>query len=367
MQRILQYNIESGDGVGKMYETRVKDLVMDAVDTHGFNVREFLGHTFECMDKNLLALLQPFGAVYSGGHGSMIVLSENCMIKTDSIRDEGIPRFKIWFMAKTERVAGIRTQLLNVFQPYIYKKMALDVGWAVMARGGIDYIDMQTELDDVVHAEAYPYIPDLDKFISEYLASSAPVLIMLGPAGTGKTRLIKHIMKRLGDVKNHRWDVPGFSFDDEDTLTPEPIDRGEHAAINNPRVLYTMESKVFEEDGFFIRFLGEPFDAMILEDIDLKLAPRKDGNEFMHKILAGSDGIIRSNRRKIIFSTNWGTAEKMDAALLRPGRCHAVINTRPLSGSEAVTLATKLGKSLEGVVSNKNGEFTLAEIYNLSK
>jgi hypothetical protein len=365
MERNLQYNIETSDGIGKMYETRVKDLVWDAVDKHGFNVREILGHTFECPDKTLMALLQPFGDVYSGGHGSMLVLSENCMIKTDTIRDEGTPRFKLWFMSKTEHVPEIRDRLLEVFKQHIYNKMALDVAWAVQSRGGIDYIDMQTELNDIVYSEAYPYIPELDKFIAGYFASSSPILLMLGPAGTGKTRLIKHIMKRLGDLKNKNWVIEDYSFDDDDVLTDAIDERAK--GIRNPRVLYTMEPKVFEEDGFFIRFLGESFDAMVLEDIDLKLAPRKDGNEFMHKILAGSDGIIRSNRRKIIFTTNWGSEDKMDAALLRPGRCHAVINTRPLSKEEAAVLALKLGKSLEGVVPNKHGEYTLAEIYNLGK
>lgn len=52
--------------------------------------------------------------------------------------------------------------------------------------------------------------------------------------------------------------------------------------------------------------------------------------------------MVRAQRRKIIFTTNLPNIRDLDEALLRPGRCFAVIHTRLLGAEEVARLLTRL-------------------------
>jgi ATP-dependent 26S proteasome regulatory subunit len=52
--------------------------------------------------------------------------------------------------------------------------------------------------------------------------------------------------------------------------------------------------------------------------------------------------MVRSQRRKIIFSTNLPNVGDLDDALIRPGRCFARIHVRTLTGVEAQALAEEI-------------------------
>ena len=107
------------------------------------------------------------------------------------------------------------------------------------------------------------------------------------------------------------------------------------------------------------------------EDADYILKPRADGNDNLHRFLTIADGVVRSQGRKIIFSTNLPNIGDLDDALIRPGRCFARLVVREHSKVEAGKLLERLcdgdsqmaNQILEGmVVSNSKGH-TLAEIY----
>jgi len=83
-------------------------------------------------------------------------------------------------------------------------------------------------------------------------------------------------------------------------------------------------------------------DAFVIEDADHLLKPRVDGNEHLHRFLTIADGVVRSQGRKIIFSTNLPNVGDLDDALIRPGRCFARIHVRALSSAEARTLAEEI-------------------------
>jgi hypothetical protein len=53
----------------------------------------------------------------------------------------------------------------------------------------------------------------------------------------------------------------------------------------------------------------------------------------LHKLL--TDGVARSQGRKIIFTTNLADVTDIDEALIRPGRCFAIRNLRNLTTDEA--------------------------------
>ena len=89
--------------------------------------------------------------------------------------------------------------------------------------------------------------------------------------------------------------------------------------------------------------------------------PREDGNDHLHRFLTIADGVVRSQGRKIIFSTNLPNVRDLDDALVRPGRCFAHVLTRALNGVETEQLLAALtGAAPPHVVSESA---TLAEIY----
>src|SRR5213075_1558799 len=97
-----------------------------------------------------------------------------------------------------------------------------------------------------------------------------------------------------------------------------------------------------ESDGIFVKFITGTHDAFVVEDADHLLKPRVDGNEHLHRFLTIADGVVRSQGRKIIFSTNLPNVGDLDEALIRPGRCFARLNVRSLTAAEAEKLAVRV-------------------------
>jgi ATP-dependent 26S proteasome regulatory subunit len=75
---------------------------------------------------------------------------------------------------------------------------------------------------------------------------------------------------------------------------------------------------------------------VIFEDVDTLLAPREgqDGNELMSMLLNELQGIA-SKKIKLVITTNLSTRNKIDQALIRPGRCYKAVETRELTLHEA--------------------------------
>jgi ATP-dependent 26S proteasome regulatory subunit len=91
-----------------------------------------------------------------------------------------------------------------------------------------------------------------------------------------------------------------------------------------------------------VQFITGGYGAFVIEDADLLLKSRASGNEDLQRFLAIGDGIIRAQGRKIIFTTNLPNIGDVDEALLRPGRCFAVVQTRMLDHEEIRRLAERL-------------------------
>jgi ATP-dependent 26S proteasome regulatory subunit len=119
---------------------------------------------------------------------------------------------------------------------------------------------------------------------------------------------------------------------------------------------------VLKDEGFYIGIRSNRYDFVVLEDIDSKLGPRKEGNDLMHKFLSMSDGFV-ANKTKIIFTTNLDVGQ-MDPALVRPGRCYARVSMQELTCSQASALARKLTDRPVELIEGKK-RYTVAEVYNL--
>jgi hypothetical protein len=176
-------------------------------------------------------------------------------------------------------------------------------------------------------AEMYPFLKDesLESYYERYMASSANILLLIGPPGTGKTTFIRGLLSHT-----------------------------------NSSAIVSYDSAILEKDGFFARFIESDDNVMVLEDSDAFLMSRTEGNTMMHRFLNVGDGLVTTKGKKMIFSTNLPSIRDIDPALIRPGRCFDIVEFNPLNLSQAKKLADKLGAT----ISERTGDYSVAEIFN---
>jgi hypothetical protein len=207
-----------------------------------------------------------------------------------------------------------------------------ELKWYLKIDHRTKYYNMLEYLDDVFYNEAYPYI-DCENFIKDYLNSEEPILVLIGPPGTGKTKLIRQILKEIALTK-------------EDKVVS---------------VLFTSVQEIIEQGEIYLDLIFGNSQVLVLEDIDFHLKPRSSGNYSLYSLLSVSSGLLSNSikSKKIILSTNLPNVRDIDDALLRPGRCFEILKTRRLSKEQAEIVAKLINKKLPDTK-----EFTLAEIYN---
>jgi SpoVK/Ycf46/Vps4 family AAA+-type ATPase len=180
--------------------------------------------------------------------------------------------------------------------------------------------------------EMYPFLngESLGDYYDRYMDSSANILLLIGPPGTGKTTFIRGLL-----------------------------------AHRDASAIVTYDAAILEKDGFFARFIEDDTQVMVLEDSDAFLKSRSDGNTMMHRFLNVGDGLVTTKGKKMIFSTNLPSIRDIDSALIRPGRCFDVVEFKPLNVQEANTLAKKLGVSIPTRPRGKETEaYSIAEVFN---
>jgi ATPase family protein associated with various cellular activities (AAA) len=217
------------------------------------------------------------------------------------------------------------------------------IDWHFTSGNELQNASIEEMANDVLHDRAYPEIKGgVRGFIARYLEAPETVLVLQGPPGTGKTRLIRAI---LGEMSRRK---------------------GEHA-----QALYTGDMKALASDEIYVKFITGTHDAFVVEDADHLLKPRANSNEHLHRFLTIADGVVRSQGRKIIFSTNLPNVGNLDDALIRPGRCFARLNVRTFTSAEAQALAEdiaagdseKFARASLAFAAEEGRRRSLAEIY----
>jgi hypothetical protein len=243
--------------------------------------------------------------------------------------------FYIW-AADLARAEAAKERILGKAGSTRITEPMFSIDWHFLtARGELESATIEEMANDVLRDGAYPAIQGgVHAFIARYLDAPETVLVLQGPPGTGKTRLIRGI---LGEMSRRK---------------------GEQA-----QALYTGDMKALTSDEVFVKFITGWHDAFVVEDADHVLKPRADGNDHLHRFLTIADGVVRSQGRKIIFSTNLPNVGDLDEALIRPGRCFARIHVRTLTGAEARALAEEIGSPALAI--DEARRHSLAEVYRV--
>lgn len=251
--------------------------------------------------------------------------------------------FGIW-SATVDAAQQAQAAILEIANDARITEPMFSIDWHFLtSKGELQSASIEELANDVLHDAAYPEIQGgVNAFIDRYLDAEETVLVLQGPPGTGKTRLIRTILGRMSNRKGH-----------------------------DAQALYTGDKKALENDEIFVKFITGWEDAFVVEDADHILKPRADGNEHLHRFLTIADGVVRSQGRKIIFSTNLPNVGDLDDALVRPGRCFARLHVRELTKDESVYLVKALVAGVPEIEqttrlleSVRKNSYSLADVYS---
>jgi energy-coupling factor transporter ATP-binding protein EcfA2 len=221
-----------------------------------------------------------------------------------------------------EFVEFVHEDLLSKFQI-----AACHIEWIYSSDGSSINIPLMPEKLPI--SEMYPFLDGetVEEYYNRFMESSAAILLLIGPPGTGKTTFIRGLL---------------------------------HHAQRNAIVTY--DEKILERDYVFAQFIEGDAGVMVIEDADNFLKPRDEGNLMMHRFLNVGDGLISLKGKKLIFSTNLPSVRDVDVALTRPGRCFDVITFNNYTLDEAKKLAGKLDLPFDEKES-KEDTYSLAEVF----
>jgi hypothetical protein len=178
-----------------------------------------------------------------------------------------------------------------------------------------------TCLDIDFNPLAVPFVDDVDSYIKGFIDSKAPVLILLGEPGTGKTTFTKHILNQM---------------------------KKSYSKDNNMKAMYSFDENIFYCSNFFKELIYDDNDVVVLEDINQVIHKNQDDPASLNplnKLLSVTDGII-SRQKKIIITTNITSKSQLNQALIRPGRCYDVLEFRKLEGVEIDNLCDSCDKNM---------------------
>jgi Cdc6-like AAA superfamily ATPase len=96
---------------------------------------------------------------------------------------------------------------------------------------------------------AVPFIDDVDSYIKGFIDSKAPVLILLGEPGTGKTTFTKHILNQM---------------------------KKSYSKDNNMKAMYSFDENIFYCSNFFKELIYDDNDVVVLEDINQVIHKNQD-------------------------------------------------------------------------------------------
>jgi len=264
--------------------------------------------------------------------------------------------FTVMVAAQKDKLWSIleefKEKLIKLFGSIINENRVL-IYWFFWAVSEIECHSFVVEFKEKFYPEAYPYL-NVEGLFDDFIRSEENILILKGAPGTGKTRLIRWMLKYISQ----------FSSSSEN-MTNEDITEINRNML--PLVFYVRDKQLLSQDAFYLQLLHicsernlQNNTFLVIEDMDYELSSRKDGNSAMSYLLNLTDGLFPI-KLKCIFTTNLPGIHHIDEALLRPGRLYNVVETRPLESDEVRKLVKKISDQYLEI----NKSMTLAEIYRM--
>lgn len=246
-----------------------------------------------------------------------------------------IENYNFEYYSDKDSLEKLNNKMDEVFRTLSYTKIL----WACDAGNYIEYNPIYLESVKTPVEETYPWFSQgIEAFIDAYLKSDSSILVLYGPPGTGKTSFLKYLI-----------------------------------AGRKMNAIVSYDDRLLLKDKLFVEYMSnDERELLIVEDADNVLGNREnENNAFMSKFLNVSEGLIKVEGKKLIFTTNLNQISKIDPALLRKGRCFSAVNFRYLTSkeAEAAGLALNINKdwyskeqwSLSDVYSSEETEDVLEE------
>lgn len=223
---------------------------------------------------------------------------------------------------------------------YAIVRNGMHLGLNSIGNAGIPLVDSnytKKVMDDYKYA-----IKDLN---SE--SPSGRIVVMRGPAGTGKTHLIRAMLLQVPDAM--------FVL-----ISPEVVTN-----LAGPELLPLLMNYRGGSTGPIV---------LILEDADRCLVARADENmSLIQSLLNLGDGILGSLLDVRIVATTNADELKMEQAIMRPGRLSKMLDVDHLDPLTAQQIFRRLLPSVDfpveinGSTNPKNFKVTLAEVYSMAR
>jgi hypothetical protein len=179
----------------------------------------------------------------------------------------------------------------------------------------------------------YPFMKgeDIKDFADRYMNSGSSILLLIGPPGTAKTNFIRQLL-----------------------------------SSTNESVLLTYSEDLKKADKLFSYFYDSPEKFLIVEDADTYIERREDGNSNLKMLLNISDGLTANPDKFVIFSTNLPSLNRVDPALIRPGRCFGVLQFDRLKGDDLDAAIDVIGRDKFKNINYNNDGYTIAELFAIA-
>jgi ATP-dependent 26S proteasome regulatory subunit len=217
-------------------------------------------------------------------------------------------------------------EISDILQANFPKSLTGTLMWFRMEKGSLEYSKIIVKSKRKVYDEFYPWIKEgVESYLDRFMSSESSILLMIGPPGTGKTSLLRHLI-----------------------------------CSRNLTAMFSYDEDLLESDNFFSKFIVGDADIMVIEDADLLIGSRENGNKLIPRFLNTAEGLVKVDGKKMIFSTNLDTSRSVDEALVRPGRCFDVMKTRMLTHKEMLAVVEAAG--LDNTPPWKE-EYSLSEIF----